>query len=460
MKTKAILLLSITAGLLAIGSLAYSGAITHERADHSLTTDALSKDERKSEKAIAELRAMGPAGLEKLMQEYKGLMEKRNKGAISKDDSRYQSLIRAIDAVGQQRDCLASQLYWHTDFEKAKAASKATGKPILSLRLLGNLDEEFSCANSRFFRTTLYANAEVSKYLREHFILHWKSVRPVPRMTIDFGDGRKIERTITGNSIHYVLDSNGRPIDALPGLYGAKAFLAGLKPAEDAMKAMSGLEGAARETYLSDYHSRRFAALREKWNTDYLRAMALPSNATPSLEVKTIANPNAFDAGFRAFSKGKVEMPVLNASLPVNITTRAGTEKTMDDPIWSKIARLYADDVRLDETSKALIQSKNPTATAASKVALMKSFAETPLLRVMRNLETSIAEDTVRNEYLLHSQIHRWFIAQTAGVDVDVLNSRIYADLFLTPDSDPWLGLVPSDAYSALPNDGFVQARR
>ena len=46
-----------------------------------------------------------------------------------------------------------SQLYWYTDLEAAKAQAKRLGKPILSLRLLGKLTDEFSCANSRFFRT-------------------------------------------------------------------------------------------------------------------------------------------------------------------------------------------------------------------------------------------------------------------------------------------------------------------
>src|SRR5207302_894835 len=116
--------------------------------------------------------------------------------------------------------CFTSRLYWYTDLDQAQAAAKASGKPILTLRLLGRLNEEFSCANSRFFRTVLYANAEVSQRLREHFILHWESVRPVPKVSIDFGDGRKLERTITGNSIHYILDCDGHIIDALPGLYG------------------------------------------------------------------------------------------------------------------------------------------------------------------------------------------------------------------------------------------------
>ena len=52
--------------------------------------------------------------------------------------------------------------------------------------------------------------------------------------------------------------------------------------------------------------------------------------------------------------------------------------------------------------------------------------------------------DTVRNEYLLHRRIHERFAEgdppETA--DVDALNEWVYAELFLTPSSDPWLGLA------------------
>jgi hypothetical protein len=39
---------------------------------------------------------------------------------------------------------------------------------------------------------------------------------------------------------------------------------------------------------------------------------------------------------------------------------------------------------------------------------------------------------------------------------VDQLNERVYAELFLTPSSDPWLGLVTPDVYTALDNGGVV----
>jgi hypothetical protein len=32
----------------------------------------------------------------------------------------------------------------------------------------------------------------------------------------------------------------------------------------------------------------------------------------------------------------------------------------------------------------------------------------------------------------------------------------VYAELFLTPKSDPWLGLVPPGAFSGIENDGVV----
>jgi hypothetical protein len=134
-----------------------------------------------------------------------------------------------VDQLCHQRDCAWSGLYWHTDLESAKAEARATHRPILSLRLLGRLDQELSCANSRYFRTILYSDRAISRYLREHYVLHWQSIRPVPVMTVDLGDGRRIVRTITGNSIHYVLDEEGRPLDAIPGLYSPRAFLLAIR---------------------------------------------------------------------------------------------------------------------------------------------------------------------------------------------------------------------------------------
>lgn len=416
--------------LLCLGLTSVIAAATPDTAKLSaLAHDATSSDSAKSAEAIAQLRAAGPAGLDAMFQVYGERIYKQLNGVPTRDAA-WDQLHDALDTIGQQRDCFASHLYWFTNLDDAKSAARAAGKPILSLRLLGKLNEEYTCANSRFFRTTLYPNAQVSQYLRDHFILHWQSVRPVPRITIDMGDGRRIERTITGNSIHYILDSDGNPIDALPGLYGAKAFLAELDRAVTAEQQASRLTGPARDAFLRNYHSTRLAEIQREWANDLAKVTAVSGSSTATSS-GTLGNP---------------------------IPDRSGLDAMSSDAVWLRIAALHRDDARLDPAAARLVQYKQPPSAAeATRFTASKAVIETPMVRMLRNLQSSIAEDTVRNEYQLHSKIHEWFANGIAPANLDALNSKIYAQLFLTPDSDPWLGLAPADVFSALDGGGLVQ---
>jgi hypothetical protein len=417
----------------------------------SLEQRAVAEDAAVSGKAIAALRAQGPAGLEALLAAHAAEIRKHegttNGMATAKETAAWARLKAALAGVSGQRDCQASRLYWYTDLEQAKAAAKASGKPILSLRLLGKLDEEYSCANSRFFRTTLYANTEVSEYLRTHFILHWKSERPVPRITIDFGDGRKIERTVTGNSIHYVLNAEGEPIDALPGLYGAKAFLRGLKDGEEAVRKSTALANyGEKENYLEQYHRAQMAAITAAWQKDMAtigaEAVVMPRTAQGGLAAQV--TPTALVAGDVTASKRPAERPMLTSFQPT------------DDATWVKIAALHQEDGAMDAAAQKLIYSKNPTAYEAGRAAFSKSMVESPFVSMMRNLQRSIAEDTMRNEYSMHFRIHQWFVNGSMPRNLERLNTRVYAELFLTPRSDPWLGLVPPNTFTGLDNNGLV----
>ena len=123
---------------------------------------------------------------------------------------------------------------------------------------------------------------------------------------------------------------------------------------------------------------------------------------------------------------------------------------------WASIAALHSDEARLDQASRALLMAKAPSALTAGRVTASKIAIENPVLRQIRNLERSISEDTVRNEYLFHTKIHEWLAAAPATQNLDAFNSKIYAELFLTPDSDPWLGLAQPDICTALENNGLV----
>jgi hypothetical protein len=415
---------------------------------------AVSENVSESGPAISALRTMGPEGLRIMFEVYRKEIERHALDSSAKDASpEWQRLTAALDSVSQQRDSYAAGLYWYTDFEQAKRAAAAEHKPILSLRLLGNLNEEFSCANSRFFRTVLYANHEVAATLRERFILHWKSVRPAPRVTIDFGDGRRLERTLTGNSIHYILDTQGRIVDALPGLYGPKAFLRGLTQAEEVVKKYAGQNEQTQADIFFRYHRARINLTAADWAEDVQKVGGKVPDTVLARVSSRSQNPSAIEAAPFAMTKMVVEINILK-----QITTDARElEAATNNEAWNKIAALHEGDARLDEHSIALIRRHTPAATENQSAGHAKTSAHDQLSRIIKNLESNMALDTVRNEYVLRNRIHAWLATSLWNTSLDGFNEKVYAELFLTPGNDPWLGLYSPDAYTALENGGIVK---
>lgn len=324
-----------------------------------------------------------------------------------------------IDALAGQKDAVFSGLYWHRDLEQAKQAAEARGLPVLSLRLLGELTSDRSCANSRFFRTALYANEALAAWLRENVVLHWESVRPAPVVVIDMGDGRRIERTITGNSIHWLLLPDGQVVDGFPGLYGPWAFRGALEPAVETARRALERPAHARAGFLRDYHQGLARA-----GVELLRAAR---DGNP---------PRAGEAAPLAITKCMVERPLLAA---------LGDVPGPEDARWLRSACLYLDRCRLDARSRRLMLRKSPRSqrTPEAQAALAERFEEL------------MARDTARNEGGLRPVLHTW-LATGAGGDLTALNRRVYAEMFLTPEDDPWLGLAPPGEYAALEEGGLI----
>ncbi|MHC4830654.1 MAG: hypothetical protein ACYTFT_09935 [Planctomycetota bacterium] len=364
-------------------------------------------------------------------------------------DAKLARLTRAIDEVAQQLGAENSGLFWFTDLEEAKAHANTAGKPILSLRLLGKLTEELSCANSRFFRAILYADPEVSHAMREGFVLHWSSERDAPRITIDFGDGRIMTRTITGNSAHYVLDQKGRVLDALPGLYGPATFRAGLERAR-ALHASLGEPGEHPMVRLAKYHNEGLEALTAAWRADLAAIGVNPTGVALRLTEAGAANHRvrsrvpAPEAAMRAVGKSMVEMPVLAAMEIDEVETlRASTTDTHLSTIAELLAHRTA--ARLSPASEAIARAEATEVSAADAL--------------IAKLHRSIARDTVHNEYRLHTQIHRWLaeISEPAPPTLAVFNERVYRELFLTPREDAWLGLHDPSVFTAISGAGLSE---
>ena len=404
-----------------------------------LSTRAVSEDPSEAAAAIAELRAIGPAGLQTLVEANRNAIDQHIANPTLKSTPEWLRIVAALDGVSQQKDSYLSGLYWYTDLSEARKAATASGKPILSLRLLGKLTDELSCANSRFFRTVLYSNATVSQSLRDRFILHWETERPVPIITIDFGDGRKLQRTITGNSIHYILDNEGRLLDALPGLYGPTAFLHRLTDAETLFQQLRTATTQQRVLQRNTYYRTRLNKIQIEWLEDIKR---IGGKEPEGISIQRGRNGEALSIMPLAVSKAMTETTMLRGMM-------AGSEalgRITDEAAWKKIAALHMDGAKLDERSISLIRRQTQALPDAAKSlpALLQQFQEL------------IALDTVRNEYRMHTRIYGWMITDLGRTDLATFNAKVYRELFITPKSDPWLGLLPADVYTGLENGGVV----
>jgi len=112
----------------------------------------------------------------------------------------------------------------------------------------------------------------------------------------------------------------------------------------------------------------------------------------------------------------------------------------INDAEWKRIASQRNLQVEFDPASVALMREKAGSPRAFD--------------RMLKNLRESVAEDTIRNEYDFHRRIHEWMLNDPAP-QLAELNERVYAQLFLTPSSDPWLGLVQDDTFTAIKNAGI-----
>ncbi len=385
--------------------------------------------------------ATGPQQLAVLLERYD-----REPEGPAKD-----ALAAQIDAVAHQKYATVSRLYWHTDLASAKAAARDLRRPILHLRMLGNLNEDLSCANSRLFRATLYANQDVSRFLRQRFILYWSSERPVPRVTIDYGDGRKLVRTTTGNSAHYILDEEGNVLDVLPGLYAPTAFLRELEGSLALATRVRGRSDDQRAALIVAYHTKQLMATTRALET--VAATPLMRGVGQLLTEARVQSPIA------AAQRGTIT----KMAMEVRDLRAIAKELALEDVSESQVDRWYragqllygTGDPKvvtpvLDQTSRALVSHLHNEVPRELR-------ATGPLLDAMiAGLERTLIADSALNQLRLRPQVAREIVRRRGRADFDTLNAWIYAEVFQSPKQDEWLGLLPRNVFTGVLGDGVV----
>jgi hypothetical protein len=74
----------------------------------------------------------------------------------------------------------------------------------------------------------LFSNEDVATFINRNFEAVWESVRPVPIVRVDFGNGTVLTRTLHGNIATYVCNAQGQVLDILPGIYEPQSYLQAL----------------------------------------------------------------------------------------------------------------------------------------------------------------------------------------------------------------------------------------
>ena len=389
------------------------------------------------------------------------------------DGAAKERLAAEIDALAHQKYATVSRLYWHTDLASAKRVARLHQRPILHLRMLGRLDEDLSCANSRLFRATVYANQDVGAFLRENFILYWSSERPVPRVTIDYGDGRTLVRTTTGNSAHYVLDADGNVLDVLPGLYAPTAFRRELERSLALAARVRGTSDDERAKLLVGYHQKGADTVSHDWKwlvstpwipgARQLLTQARVESELAAAQLRTMAKVAVEGRDLRIFAK-----EIAPEAVPEDQIERwsalgqalygIGDLRSEPPPRGRVLSRELAVEPSklpqpprvLDEASRKLVVRLHDAVPTELRATERQREA------MIARLEQMLVADSALNQLRLRPQIAREIVRRRGRGDFATLNEWIYAEVFRTPRQDAWLGLLPRNVFTGLPGDGVV----
>jgi len=177
----------------------------------------------------------------------------------------------------------------------------------------------------------LFSRDDVAAFVNRNFEPVWESVRPVPTLKLDFGNGTVLTRTLHGNIASYVCTAAGEVLDALPGIYTPPEYLKQLNQFRLLANFVDQQGPEKRAARLREYHEDRLEARK-----------------------KQAAPPQFFNLA--DFSKGRIECglkamlvkggAVAPPAQPGATPARPDLDKKEDLASWELLAK----DTQLNET--------------------------------------------------------------------------------------------------------------
>lgn len=237
----------------------------------------------------------------------------------------------------------------------------------------------------------LFSSADLAKYINDRFEPAWESVRAVPTLTIDFGNGKVVTRTLNGNIATYLCSAKGEVLDVVPGIYTPDTY-------RERLEQFQLLNQFA--------HFPRFGLVQGP--TPNGRVPARPADIVRDYhrrQAERLKAKQAPDVFVRRMDRGKsaIENPI----------------KMMAAADAGKLKAQYAKEY---ETEKEPAPAK--PATKADELARWDL----------------LAQDAKLNETIRREQIHRK-LAEAGAVKPDQIVKWLYKDVLNADLDDPYLGL-------------------
>lgn len=164
----------------------------------------------------------------------------------------------------------------------------------------------------------IFSNRSIARFLGDNFECAWQNVRDVPRVEIDFGNGRRLVRTLTGNIATYYCLPDGRIFDLLPGLVSAEEFQ----------------QRSRLALLLHGQIARHGAAKQEELVRAYHRTMAALETARPERLKREALSRRMADMS-KKLVEGAIERRLVADMLDAHARARSGSS----DSTRSRLAR-------------------------------------------------------------------------------------------------------------------------
>jgi hypothetical protein len=253
----------------------------------------------------------------------------------------------------------------------------------------------------------LLSDTKTQQFLAERTVTAWESVGPVPTVTVDFGNGKTLKRTLGGNTVLQLLLPDGRVLDAFPGVYTPDDFRRELDPLFAMIDAAGGLSALARtRDTLRQYH--------------ILRTTAAPQR-------RAITQ-----------SKAAVEGPILPRAARSPGAVLASSRPTPPtSPATGPVEDLYRN-AFVQSAARLVDVSKIPTTAATAR----SSYASEGATPEERGIE-AVRRDSTNNIQVVRPVVHMYFAAQGNMLPTMAeCRETMYEKVLHTPLKDPYLGLA------------------